>query len=361
MPDIAFHPGVPLAPGGLVSPATGSCARGAKVGLVIPCYRVRDQIMSVLAGIGDEVDAIYVVDDRCPMASGELVERESADARVRVIFHAENAGVGGATVTGMRAAISDGASIIAKLDGDGQMDPRLLPLLIRPIEAGEADYAKGNRFYDLDGLAAMPRLRLLGNAALSFFAKLSTGYWQSFDPTNGYFALHEAVARRLPLHKLDRRYFFETDLLFRLNTLQARVVDVPMPAIYGGEASNLRIARVMLPFALGHARNFAKRIFYNYFLRDFNIASLELVTGLALLAFGLGFGLANWSSGEAATAGTVMVAGLPVILGAQLLLAFVSYDVHSAPAVALHRRLAAMWPAQPDCEEPTNDAQRTRP
>lgn len=339
MPAITFHPGVPLAP--TEWPAVPDKTGQAKdlVAVVVPCFRVRQHVLSVLESIGDEVDRIYVVDDRCPEASGELVQRESHDERVRVIFHDENCGVGAATITGMRQAIADGARIVVKLDGDGQMDARLLPLLIRPIQNGEADYAKGNRFYDLDGLAAMPRIRIFGNAALSFLAKLSTGYWQSFDPTNGYFAIHAEVARRLPLHKLDRRYFFETDLLFRLNTLQARVADVPMPVIYGEETSNLRVARVMLPFALGHLRNFGKRIVYNYFLRDFNVASLELVAGLALLAFGIGFGLSNWSSGRMATAGTVMLAGLPIILGMQLLLAFLAYDVHSAPTAALHRRL----------------------
>lgn len=347
MPAIAFHPGVPLAPTDLAAARDETGQAKDLVAVVIPCFRVRDQVLSVLESIGEDADLIYVVDDKCPEESGKLVERENRDPRVRVIFHEENGGVGAATVTGMRQAIADGARIIVKLDGDGQMDARLLPLLIRPIQSGEADYAKGNRFYDLDGLAAMPHIRIFGNAVLSFFAKLSTGYWQSFDPTNGYFAIHAEVARRLPLHKLDRRYFFETDLLFRLNTLQARVADVPMPAIYGGEASNLRVARVMLPFALGHLRNFGKRIVYNYFLRDFNIASLELVAGLALLAFGIGFGLSNWSSGQMATAGTVMLAGLPIILGMQLLLAFLAYDVHSAPTVALHRRLAATWSDRP--------------
>ena len=104
------------------------------------------------------------------------------------------------------------------MDGDGQMDPRMLPVLIDVVRTGQADYAKGNRFFDPEDVAAMPTVRLLGNAVLSFFAKVSTGYWQSFDPTNGYFAIHAEVARRIPWDKVARRYFFETDLLFRLST-----------------------------------------------------------------------------------------------------------------------------------------------
>jgi glycosyltransferase involved in cell wall biosynthesis len=309
------------------------------VAVVIPCYRVRDHILDVIAGIGREVDAIYLVDDACPDHSGDLIERAATDPRVHVIRHEQNLGVGGATVTGIRRAIAEGARIIIKMDGDGQMDPLLLPVFIDTIASGEADYAKGNRFFDPDGLVAMPISRLVGNAVLSFLAKLSTGYWHSFDPTNGYVAIHAEIARRLPLHKLHKRYFFETDLLFRLNTLQARVIDVPMPAIYGDEKSNLRIRGILLPFAAGHLRNFVKRVFYNYFLRDFSIASLELIAALALLAFGAWFGFTHWSTaGSGATAGTVMLAGLPIILGVQLLLAFLAYDIQSVPSSALHPR-----------------------
>jgi dolichol-phosphate mannosyltransferase len=323
-----------------VRPSSRGAPADEPVAVVIPCYKVTGQILDVLRGIGDEADLIYVVDDKCPEGSGALVQRESRDPRVRVLFHDVNQGVGGATITGIRQALADGAKIIVKIDGDGQMDASLLPVFVEALRSGEADYAKGNRFFDPDGLTAMPTVRLLGNAALSFLAKLSTGYWHSFDPTNGYIAIHADVARLLPLHKVSKRYFFETDLLFRLNTHQARVVDVPMPAQYGDEASNLRVGRVILPFLAGHLRNFGKRILYNYFLRDFNIASLEFVAGLMLLAFGLSFGIAHWSSNVGATAGTVMLAALPIILGVQFLLAFIAYDVQSAPSSALHVRLA---------------------
>jgi dolichol-phosphate mannosyltransferase len=322
-----------------LAPTGGEATR---VAVVIPCFRVTDHILEVIAGIGAEVDDIYVVDDACPERSGELVERRCRDPRVRVLRHAANQGVGGATVTGIERAIADGAAVIVKMDGDGQMDPAMLPILIDVILSGQADYAKGNRFFDPESVSAMPTVRLLGNAGLSFFAKISTGYWQSFDPTNGYVAIHAEVAKRIPLAKLSRRYFFETDLLFRLSTLKARVVDIPMPAIYGDETSGLNAARAIVPFAFGHLRNFCKRVAYNYFLRDFSIASVQLVAGLTLLLFGLGYGLWHWLTATGlASAGTVMLAGLSVLLGVQMLLAFFSYDIQSSPSSALHPRLAA--------------------
>lgn len=122
--------------------------------------------------------------------SGEYVKAHCTDPRVTVVKHEKNKGVGGAVMTGYRAAIADGAKVIVKIDGDGQMDPSLLREFVMPILGGEADYTKGNRFYDLSNISRMPAMRLFGNAGLSFLAKLSTGYWNIFDPTNGYTAIH---------------------------------------------------------------------------------------------------------------------------------------------------------------------------
>ena len=186
----------------------GSESSPCRLAVVVPCYRVGGQVADVLAAVGPEVWRIYCVDDACPERSGHVAEQLAAgDPRIRCLVHPRNMGVGAAVVTGYRQAIDDGAEVIVKLDGDGQMDPARIPELVEPILRGEADYVKGNRFFDLEGLRSMPVLRLLGNAGLSFLAKLSTGYWTLFDPTNGYTAIHASVARRLPLNKLSPRYF----------------------------------------------------------------------------------------------------------------------------------------------------------
>ena len=311
------------------------------ISVVIPCYRVSSHVLAVIAGIGKEVDTIFVVDDCCPEESGALVERACTDSRVRVIYHSGNEGVGGAVMTGYRAAISSGANVIVKVDGDGQMDPSLIPDFILPIIMGEADYTKGNRFYDLEEVRTMPRVRLFGNAVLSLMAKLSTGYWDLFDPTNGYTAIHADVARHLPFAKISKRYFFETDILFRLNTLRAVVVDVPMSAKYGDEVSNLKISKIIGEFLFKHVRNFFKRIFYNYYLRDMSLASLELPLGVLLLLFGTAFGGYNWYESahlSAVTpAGTVMLAALPILMGMQLVLAFLGNDIVSVPRRPRHK------------------------
>jgi glycosyltransferase involved in cell wall biosynthesis len=260
---------------------------------------------------------------------------------MRVLYNEQNLGVGGATIAGMKRAAADGADVIIKIGGDGQMDPALIPSFASVIMSGEADYAKGNRFFEPEGLTAMPLGRLIGNAGLSFLAKISSGYWHSLDPTNGFIGIHASLIELLPLDKISKRYFFESDLLFRLNILTARVVDVPMHAHYADEVSSMKPLHEIPRFAAAHMRNFSKRVFYNYFIRNFSLASVELVLGTLLMVFGIIYGLTHWGARVAATAGTVMVAALPIIIGAQLLLAFLNYDIQSVPRTTLHPRLAA--------------------
>lgn len=313
-----------------------------RVAVVIPSYKVTRHIAQVLASMPAMVWRIYVVDDACPDGSGKLVAATVVDKRLRVLYHPQNKGVGGAVMTGYQAAIADGAEVIVKIDGDGQMDTSLIPNFIEPILSGEADYTKGNRFYDLEEIRAMPPLRLFGNAVLSLMTKLSSGYWNLFDPTNGYTAIHADVAKHLPFAKISQRYFFETDMLFRLNTLRAVAVDVPMDAKYADEVSSLKISKIVGEFLVKHCRNFCKRVFYNYYLRDMSLASIELPVGICLLAFGVVFGGFHWydsaQMGVTTPAGTVMVSALPVLMGVQLLLAFLSYDIASVPRRIIHAR-----------------------
>jgi glycosyltransferase involved in cell wall biosynthesis len=313
------------------------------IAVVVPCYRARDRILDVLRGIGEECDRIFVVDDACPQGTGKLVEQECGDPRVRVLFNPAHQGSGGATLTGYRQAMAEGAEILVRLEPDGQMDPRLIPKLVTPLRTGAADYAKGNRFYDLDALRRMPRLRLVGNAIRSFASKLSTGYWNLIDPTNGFTALHARLAERIPLDKVSHGWFFESDLLFRLNVLRAVVVDVPMAAQYGDARGNsLSVRDVVFDFARKHARNTLKRIGYNYLLRNFSVASVEVLLGPLLLLFGVGFGALRWAlsiaRNEPASAGAVMLAALPVV-GMQLLLAFLGHDIEDVPRDPVHPHL----------------------
>jgi glycosyltransferase involved in cell wall biosynthesis len=310
-----------------------------KIAVVIPAYKVSAHIAQVIAGIGPEVSHIFVVDDACPENSGAVAEA-IRDKRIRVIRHEKNLGVGGATSTGYHAALETSADIVVKLDGDGQMNPSDIPALVAPITANLADYAKGNRFSSVENLEAMPLLRVIGNAGLSFMTKLSSGYWTVTDPTNGFTAIRRELLAELRLAKLHPRFFFESDMLFRLNLLGAAVADVPMKAVYGTEKSNLSITKSLFQFPWLHFVNQSKRIFYSYYLKEMSIASFELPLGVGLLGFGVFYGFFAWGSaaaaGVAATTGNVMISALPIIIGFQLVLAFLSYDIASTPKRPRH-------------------------
>jgi dolichol-phosphate mannosyltransferase len=314
-----------------------------KIAVVIPSYKVINHIAQVIERIPKFVHHIYVVDDCCPDMTGDHVLKSFTDSRIKVIKNPRNLGVGGAVLAGYKAAICDDIDIVVKIDGDGQMDPGLIPLFIHPIINGEADYTKGNRFYELEHVKSMPLIRLLGNSILSFLTKLSSGYWDLFDPTNGYTAIHCNVASQLPFTKISNRYFFETDMLFRLNTLRAVIVDIPMEASYGNEVSNLKIKNIVGEFMIKHFINTIKRIFYNYYLRDLSIASFELPIGIFLLAYGIIFGGFQWHhavvSKLATPSGTVMLAALPSLVGLQLLLAYISYDISQVPKIPINQKL----------------------
>lgn len=324
--------------------AGAATMKSMSVAVVIPCYRVVPHVLNVIGRIGPEVSAIYAVDDACPDGSGDHIESNNQDPRVKVLRHPKNQGVGGATMTGYKAAVADGHDILVKLDGDGQMRPEILSSFTQPIEEGIADYTKGNRFYDLTHIGRMPAARIFGNAILSFMSKLSTGYWDIFDPTNGYTAVHAKVVAHLQLSKISTRYFFESDMLFRLNLMRCVVLDIPMDSQYGEEVSSLKIKSILGEFLKKHLQNTGKRIFYNYYLRDLSPASLNLVLGIAMALFGAIYGGVHWYQSAMrnvlAPAGTVMIAALPLILGMQLLLSFLTQDMQSTPRQPIHRRLS---------------------
>jgi dolichol-phosphate mannosyltransferase len=326
--------------------STGRDARPT-IAIVIPCFRVARQIARVVAGIPEEYAPIVCVDDASDDETTRVI-RQLDDPRVVLVRHERNRGVGGAMKSGYVEALALGADIVVKMDGDGQMSPDDLPQLVAPLVAGSADYAKGNRFVDRAALRRMPRIRLLGNAVLTFASKMACGYWNMLDVTNGYTAITAAMLRRVNFARLAERYFFESSMLIELNILRARVADVEMPARYGDERSSLRIRHVVTTFPRMLLRGAARRFYWRYLIEDFSVTSVCAVLGALLVLGGCVFGVAEWTrsvlSGHPATAGTVLLAGLPVLLGAQALLVALVLDVLSSPTIKVPAPAGA-WPA----------------
>src|SRR4051794_20760415 len=198
-----------------------------RVAVVVPCYHAGRHIAEVVRSLPAFVDDIVVVDDGSPTPTAEALD-VAADPRVVVIRHDVNRGLARAMGTGYTAALQRGAHVVIKMDGDGQMDPAPLPRLIAPIADGTADLCKGNRFLHRRLMVQMPMLRRAGNLALSFLAKAATGYWQIFDPTNGYVAVRRELLEAIDFDRLGPGYFFEISLLREACLAEAAAVDVPI-------------------------------------------------------------------------------------------------------------------------------------
>ena len=318
-----------------------------KVGCIIPCYRGGQRTLELLDELLNTslVDLIIVVDDQCPLQTGRYIQDaylKRYQDKIIVIFSSENLGVGGATKRGLELISDHDIDIAVKLDADGQMNIHLIPDLIKPIITGEADAVKGNRFTSLDNVVAMPKIRILGNLGLSFLNKLSTGYWELFDPTNGFIAFKASALKRVRLDKTDDRYFFESDLLFQCSLAQITFAQLPMSSIYGDEVSSLRPMREINRFAGKHLINFLKRLVYQYFILDFNAGSLDLLGGLLGLIVTTIFTTKIFLSGvldkRFATAGESSLFTILSIITIQMFIAFLYYDSTQQPILRRLRK-----------------------
>jgi dolichol-phosphate mannosyltransferase len=320
---------------GVMEPSSEDSAFGlARVAVVLPAHNESRHLEAVVVGLPDWIDRIYIVDDASTDDTLD-VARALPDPRVRVIHREANGGVGAAMRSGYEAALEEDCGVIVKMDADGQMDAGELAVLLAPICGGLADYVKGNRFRRSGRPADMPRRRWFGNVMLSFLTKVASGYWHVFDPQCGFTAITAATLSRLKLDGLATDYFFENDMLIRLNVIDARVVDVSTAALYGAETSGLRIGRILWTFPLRLLRRAAWRFIKRHVVNDFGAIAVLTSTGLLFTVFGVIFGAYHWIesfvSATPATAGTVMVAVLPIILGVQMLLQALILEVQGSP------------------------------
>lgn len=313
-----------------------------KVFAVMPAYNEAAHIADVIRHIPAIVDKIIIVDD-CSSDNTAEVSRATGDSRLEVIRNSENLGVGGATIVGYRRALDDGADVVVKIDSDGQMNPEAIGKLVKPVVEGNADYAKGFRFQDRETLRKIPKVRLIGNMGLSYLVKIASGYWNIFDPTNGFTAIHRTALSMIELDRLSKDYFFETDMLCNLYRIQATIKDVPEPTHYGDEVSRLSPLKALVQFPGKLLFAYLQRVVWRYYIRDFSTFSLLFLVGWILLLFGIGFGAIKWylsaSRGVVTSTGTVMLSVVPLFLGFQMVLQAVLLDVNNVPREPLQKRV----------------------
>ena len=308
--------------------------KGLKVAVVVPAFREANHIARVIESMPAAVDLVFVVDDSSPDDT-YAVAVAASDERTHVTRHEVNLGVGGAIVTGHRLALEHGADVSVVMAGDGQMDPDYLPALLDPIADDGYGFAKANRLYSSQSFAGMPAYRVFGNIVLTFMTKVSSGYWDMMDPQNGYTAISRSALERLPLDRLAERYDFENDVLIWLNILNVRVIDVPIPAVYGNEVSSIRLHKVVPRLLATLFRGFWRRFWFKYVLWSFSPIALLAFVGLPLLILGVVTGVwaVAYSAGGSGpiSTGTWLLAVAPSLVGIQLLLQAFVLDIQSSP------------------------------
>ena len=307
--------------------------KNKKICLIVPCYKVKKKIQIVLDKVPKIVDQVILVNDCCPEKSTDGLITKNKN--VKIIRNQSNIGVGGAVKAGFKIALAEHYDLIIKVDGDDQMDLDHMKSMCEILIKNNLSYVKGNRFYYLQDLDGMPLIRIIGNSVLSFFSKFSSGYWDIFDPTNGYFVIDIKALKLIQFEKLSNRYFFESDLLFRLRLINATIYDYPMRAVYSDEKSSLRIYSIIFPLLFFHCRNFIKRFFYCYILRETSVATFELIFSIIFIFFGLFIGLDSWvdayKNQSYAPTGSIVLSSTLSIAGLYLFLSFINYDIISNP------------------------------
>ncbi len=306
-----------------------------EIGIIIPCYKCGKRAIKVVEESLKRSNLVVVIDDNCPLKTGAIINSAFNDKKLKIIYNQKNLGVGGATKIGINWLIKKNCQIIVKIDGDGQMDPVYINDLIKPIIDKKAEFVKGNRFNSIETVLAMPKIRLFGNLGLSFLTKLSTGYWELFDPTNGYIAFSSSIIKKINLYKVDNRYFFETDLLFRCAIYNISIKEVMVTIIYQNEISSLDIKYEFFNYSFRHLLLFFKRIIYQYFILDFNPGSLEIIlfifTSLISFILGITYLIRGFITNEFTSAGNVSLFLISTIISIQLLSAFIFYDTNQKP------------------------------
>lgn len=320
---------------------------------IIAAYNEEKNITSVLSQIPNYVDFVVVVDDgssdETPILASEELQRQKRG--FIVISHLRNKGQGASRATGARYAIGDlidleytkvfsrsktlnlaeEKKILVFLDGDGQLDPKLIGNFARKVISSDLDFVKGNRFSTPNLLEIMPKSRVLGNVILSAMTKVSSGYWYITDSQCGYFALHERVAKQIKWEKLRKGYGQINDIIIRLNELDARVGSVPVPAIYGvGEISGIRIPKVIFPILSLCLRGFTRRVFFKHLIWKTHPLAFFYILGFFLLFLDLVLVIRVFfllSLGEAAPPLTSTLAMILFALGSLCVFQGISLDL----------------------------------
>ena len=300
------------------------------IGVVIPCFKGGEVTKIVINEVLDYADYVVLVDDACPFLTGQNILKQINNPKLAVLFNSTNKGVGFSTKKGIRFLLEKGCDLILKIDADGQHDPREIYSMCQPIIDGKCEATKGNRFGSIDQFLKIPKIRLFGILVLSFITKFSSGYWDLFDPTNGLICFKRKVLYDLNLNKINDRYFFETDLLFRCSLNNVKVKNVNTRINYSSTISSLNPIKEIPIFFIKHIQIGIKRIIYQYFIIDFNPGSLEILLSMFMSLASLSIVITSRYKSSMysipISPGVSSLITITSLMAFQLLISFIYYD-----------------------------------
>lgn len=306
--------------------------KNKRIAVIVPAYNEEKLISRVITTAPEFVDRIIIVDDASRDATSEVVSTFVCQMpeRICLIRHDKNQGVGGAILTGHKQALEENMDVMVIMAGDAQMDPEDLPGILDPVVDGTADFSKGNRFISGEAWLKMPKVRFFANAGLSFLNKFASGFWHISDPQCGYTAATADILKKVDLDRIRSDYHFENSMLIHLNMVNARVVDVPIRAIYGiGEKSGINHLKALFSFSLFLFKAFWWRLFNKYVIRDFHPLFFFYVFGFLFFVIGVIFGAYITSlriTGHLITSNSFLFAVFLFITGLQMLLFAMWFD-----------------------------------
>ena len=118
--------------------------RDHTIAVVIPAFNESKLLPKTIRGLPDFLDQVIVVDDGSMDRTCDAANQLN-DARLVLLKHRVNQGVGRAISTGYQHALTCRADLIVVMGADDQMCPSEISSLLDPLIDGRADYTKGNR------------------------------------------------------------------------------------------------------------------------------------------------------------------------------------------------------------------------
>ncbi|MGB6545002.1 MAG: glycosyltransferase family 2 protein [Candidatus Acidiferrales bacterium] len=206
-----------------------------KIIVVMPAYNAAKTLKITYEDIPHHaIDQIILVDDGSTDATLEIAR----ELNLTVFVHTRNFGYGANQKTCYTEALREGADIVVMLHPDYQYDPTLLPEIVAPIKAGDADIVLGSRFLGGNTLAqGMPWWKFLGNKFLTKLENWTLGLNLSEYHT-GYRAYSRRVLEEIPFALNSDKFVFDQEMLVQASHLGFRIKEAPVPTKYFPEASN---------------------------------------------------------------------------------------------------------------------------